>query len=1248
MTTTPLARLGVVAIFAATLAACTAPGGPDRITTGFFTTPDAAAPPFVDGGIAVETAPLVCRPTKSSEMMPARATITTGAVVAPTQPQYFTADLFNLFKSVCGGCHVESSLGNFSVSASNFTTVVDEHVLADIMSDDPAVFMPPAAGGGVPFSQRSATDAVVQLEKLLKIWLGEKRPSGVFNLPAPDSTQTALGYTLTPDLGAALSNIGSCVPDKGMIAKDPTDMDTLDTMFAAATATSLPPTLDKTDLTTLDSEALAKTGVVSYAPTYPLWTDNAGKMRYVRVPRGKSITFDKTSQTFSIPPNTRFYKTFLKQVVDATGTASFRKIETRMIVSRADVNLPDGTAQQTALYGTYLWNADESQATLLTDPLRDGKPFADRIFTYITDEQKAQPILDSKPANLSVALDQAGVTRHYAVPGGERCVQCHMGSPSQSFILGFTPLQVARRPTGTSGVYEPAMGEELTQLDRLISYGVITGLTPDDILPLEKSEGTRTPRTPQELNAQAYMVGNCAHCHNARGLPSVKQPALKDLLVFLPGVGDHQGIFQFPLDTVSPIRKRGLYQEIDIAYITPSLYDLPRDSAVAKWFCPAELDGVCDYTATLTSNPPPGVDPPDPPKREWVLAPWRSLVYRNVDTPYDYFDDSAVFPHMPLNSPGYDCRVAQLMGDWMVSIPAVIKDPTKPEEASPGLDNVFGTKVNLDPQPYREVKRGDDGYDDAIAVAKARLDQYHKSYRYNFCPSSYTDDIIDPTIQEAADKNLPIQQDLSEFKDPTDPTRIIMPFLAPIRPHYVSFDDTDPAGEWFPRRPDWADALVTPNIPTFIAASTLSDALTPDQVEDLTNVITALQTVSLTPETRTELLTAVPFGLWDTSKPGCDFSSQRTAGSFKGADRPSWMEVAKAADTAPVFAQSPGAAVFTSICFNCHGLNADSKGLLAEEISTLTGGDARVADFRDGLFGPVTAPGSNRSNVFSPAATTLGGGLTADDLGARYLAWMALGGTSKHIPTDVLTQVSETPVLGVLRNNLTPQGTPDMLRLGLQICAQVATSDPAIGTVNLLPLSELIGEGHFSWSQHSALIDANGDSEMWLRFCSLNNRPIVRVPLVNNPIKPGRWSSTVGAGDLTINGYNLYWGDTYGANPVMDRNGALHTGLTGVDFPICIDKPTDATEVTIAQTWMQANKIGGVAIPFCPDGLITPDHKLQFAGSGDAVDFTDARKWAARGAINAALAVFLYLDEIERDPTKRQPLASQCDLIGKQ
>jgi mono/diheme cytochrome c family protein len=1235
---------------ASSLAACTAPGGPDRIKASFGAAMDAAAPPQ-DAQINVMQGDLKCRPTNSTLVYQARSTITTGEAHVSTQPTYFTADLFTQFKAVCGGCHVESNLGDFVVGASTFTTKVDQHVLDVMESKDPNVFMPPSAAGGVPLEQRPDTDPVVQLDKMLHQWIDQGRPANSFALPVVDASGAGdtSGYLLSPELGNAMSNIGTCVPDRGMVGTSGSAMDALDTFFA--TATDLPPTLDKTDLYTLDSEALAREGVISYQPTYPLWTDNAGKMRYVRVPRGKSIVFDKQTQQFTIPANTRFYKTFLKKVTDANGNVGYRKIETRVIVSRPDVDMPDGTVKQTAIFGTYVWNEDESQATLLNDPLRSGKPFADRIFTYITDEQAAQPIIDSAPSNLLLELQRAGVTRHYALPGAERCVQCHMGSPNKSFILAFTPLQVNRRQVGTSGVYEPdpASGEklpeeELSQLQRLIDYGVISGMaSPADVLPLEKAEGTRQPRTDQELNAQAYMVGNCSHCHNPRGLPSTKEPALKPLLNFLPGAGANEGIFEFSLDAVSPVRKRGLYQDTDIPYITPSLYDIPKPGA--KFFCPAEEDGSCVYNATSDPDMP----PPPIPALKWVLAPWRSLIYRNVDTPYDYFDDFALFPHMPLNSPGYDCRAARFMGDWMVSIPAVLKDASKAEDARPTILDlaVWGDAADLDPQPYREVKPGDAQFADATAAAADRLARYHSSYRYNFCPDTYTNDIVDSTIQGEVDKNLPVVTHTGPFTDLKDPHKVLMPAITPYSPHFVSLDDTDPPGDWFPRRPDWQSALVKPDIPTFVANAVKTQYLTPDEANDLKNVITALTTVTITPEVRAALLTEVPFGLWDTSKPGCNFSSVPTAGSFTGAARPQWMDLAQAPATAPVYVESPGAAVFTTICYNCHGQNADSKGLLAEEISTLTGGDARVANFRDGLFGPAAMPGQNRGKVFSAAAAALGGGVTTDDIGARYLAWMALGGTAKHLPVDVLTQVSQTPVLGTLRSQISPEGTPDMLRLGLQLCSQIAASD---SRTNAIRLSDLFATGRIVWSKYTGLVDKNYDAEMWVKVCSLGNRPLVRVPLVAN----GPWTTTKGLDDVFVSGHQLYWGtndkgeDAYGANPAMDAAGNITTGLAGNTFPICIAKPTNATEADAATQWLAAHKVRGNAIPFCPPGFLTDDRKLAVDVQADGADFVDARKWAARGAVNAALGVFLYLDQIERDPTKRKPLYNQCSLIGKQ
>jgi mono/diheme cytochrome c family protein len=1228
-------------------AACGRPGGPFAVTRSEFPVPDAGTPPPI---AVMSSVPPTCTPAKASEVLPPRSTVVgqgAASTGAKEQNLYFTADLYGLFKSVCGGCHVDSNRGNFVVTASTFATAADlvsGHVYDVITSDDQDVYMPPADGGGIPWSRRleqSPDDAVVQLADLLDQWAAAGYPRDAF--PLRTQSDTSAGYVMTAALGAQLTNVGSCVPNRPMVGTSTSTMDQLDAMFAAATA--LPSTLDQTDLSTLDSAVLAQNGVISYAPTYPLWSDNAKKMRYIRVPRGMSVKFDKAAQTFKLPPNTRFYKTFLKQVTDESGHVAYRKIETRVIVARDDTTLPDGSTQQNALYGTYVWNDDETQATLLNTPLRNGKPFADRLFSYVTDEQKAAQIAATNPANLQSALNRAGVTRHYALPGAERCVQCHMGSPSADFILGFTPLQVVRRQSGEGGTYEPAVGDELTQLQRLIDYGVITGVSsPADILPLERSEGRRTPRNQQELAAQAYMVGNCAHCHNPRGFPSIRQPELKDILIFLPGPGDKQGIFQFPLESLSPIRRRGLNQDHRIPYITPSLYDLPSDDAVPKYFCPDQtVSGSC-VGAGANGKDEVG---------QWILAPWRSLIYRNTDSPYDYFDDYAPFPHMPLDTSGYDCRVAKLMGDWMVSIPSRVKHPNTTEGGIPLEGKSYPANANTDAQPYEEAFPGDADYASAVGAAQARLASYHSGPRYSFCPSTYTADIIDPLIQSEADSNLPVTSDTNVTPDPANSSRILMPLLTPLSPHYVAFDDTDVPGPWFPRRPDWESALVNPDIDAFVTAETKTDGLSAGAAEDLANVMTALLSVKLDAATRAALTQAVPYGLWDTTPAGCNFNGVPTAGSYTGANRPVWMTLTNPSANAPVLVETPGAAVFNTICFNCHGVQADSKGLLADAITNMTGGAARVANFRDGILGPLDSPGANRQAVYGPDAATLG--LTSDDLAARYMAWMALGGTQKHLPQDVLTEVSEAPVFGTVRANITLEGSPDMLKLGLSLCEQIVSSDGPPGTT--YALGDLLNDftkGGVYWSKHNGLIDSNGDAAMWLKLCNLNNRPVVRVPLVQED--GGKWTANKTADELLIAPTSLYYAvgpngeDYYGANPVLNERGTVDQGIDANNmFPICIAPPSDPTELAVATAALNSAefKRNGNVIPFCPKGFLNHDNLLSVVQDGSEVDYVDGRKWAARGAINAALAVFLYLDDIERNPSHRQPLFTQCNLLNQ-
>jgi mono/diheme cytochrome c family protein len=1286
---------------------------------------------FGDGGVAF-VGGIKCLQILSAEPLPPRSVVTNPASATATGDVYFTSVLFDQFNAFCGACHVSGSYGGWTVSKLTFAQQVTEAVIqrriktdnADSSSGQPTYMPPPGNPGAKPWSVRLAdpNDPIVALVGLLEAWIQQGSPPGQFSLspsPSPStspgslsgsgdagtaandaalgvdaggqpsaaveadaatatSTATATApapaaaalpgaaaaqadYSLSPGIGARLTNIGTCVPNKYAVGINANTMDRLDAFFAQATA--LPPTLAETDLVTFDSQSLAENGVVSYVPAYPLWSDDAGKMRHVRPPRNQPIVFDQKTQQFRIPPNTRFYKTFVKKVIDGDGAEVYKKLETRLIVSRPDQTAADGTVTQTALFGTYIWDEAETKAVLLTDPLRDGKPFSDRVITYVLDEPRAAAIQASTPPtnNLEYALDTAipPVRRHYGIPGSERCIQCHMGSPSAAFVLGFTPLQISTVPPGSGGVIEPATGDELTQLARLIDYKIVAGMTsPADVLPLESSQLPRTPRNSYELQAQAYLLGNCSHCHNPRGFPSTKAPELKNVLDFLPSATG--GVFQFPLDRTSPVRARGVAHDVAIPYITPSLRDVPTaysSSYTPKYRqCPGDgeagTDGWCK-TASMT------------PYVEFISAPWRSLIYRNVDTPFDYVDDLTIFPHMPMNTPGYDCRVAGILGDWMVSIPAVNPNAKREDDVSP-------SSGDRTPQPYVEVRPGDTGYATAQSDAKKRLDAYHAGHRYGFCPD--TSDIIDPDVENGT---LQTPADLPIYDNTATPPQMIMPADGvPNRPNWVVTDATDPPGDWLPRSSTWPQALVDH------VADASGSGVPP---ADLQAVVNDLPSVTLDLNVRGTMLTEVPFGLW-VDKPGCDLSGAPTAGSFQGADRPFWMDANNVPPGAHVYLEAPGAAVFNNICINCHGPQADAKGLLADEISIMTGGEARVANFRSGLFGPPASagtPGANRLRVFGPSIATLGtdGGAPpdaqpdlqalADDFGARYLAWMALGGTKKRLPPTLLQIVSITPVLGQIRVGTTSRASANMLQLAQELCSNVLLS-----TINTGPTS-FTGRA-LNWTLSTALIAKNGDAEMWLRLCSLNNRPVVRVLLPQLQTQAGAGSGSGSDGQaaascsgLTIDPKSFYWGDAVGADgasvfagaTVMDQRGNLVAGIAPGNLqPTCVRSPTDPAQQAAVDAYLQGHPVegdgGSNVIPRCPTALFAP----ATDGAGNLIQkwalkvgtdpstgnlvYSDANTWALRGAINAGLAVFLYVDQLSKGLVTPKLGYNECDRMS--
>lgn len=351
--------------------------------------------------------------------------------------------------------------------------------------------MPPAV------MRNAAPEKYKSLQTHLEDWIRAGKPRDNFAVGTSGSSTSG-------EINRSDTGLEHCTPTKHQVGVDVK----MDNFFL--NATKLPEKISETDLTTTDSLELARRGTLAYDVEYPLWADNAEKGRYVHFPaiwdetsqnwKLSSARFDPGASRFDIPPNTRFYKTFYKSITTASGEQRFRKIETRITVVR---KLP-----QESLLGTYRWNANETEASLVSEPYRDGTPFKDQIFEIITNEVTQK-------------------SRKYAIPGKQRCVECHKGG--EDYVLGFSPIQLNRRSLGEAGRDREVSSEELNQVQRLIEYGVLSNISSASELPKLESAGTRTPRNIHETRLQGYFVGNCAHCHNPNGFAMKENNVTLDL-----------------------------------------------------------------------------------------------------------------------------------------------------------------------------------------------------------------------------------------------------------------------------------------------------------------------------------------------------------------------------------------------------------------------------------------------------------------------------------------------------------------------------------------------------------------------------------------------------------------------------------------------------------------------------------------------------------------------------------------------
>jgi glucose/arabinose dehydrogenase len=207
-------------------------------------------------------------------------------------------------------------------------------------------------------------------------------------------------------------------------------------------------------------------GFVSYSVQSPLWSDGAGKRRWMALPEGQAIAYS-ADRPWQFPVGTVFVKHF-EMALDERKPERLTPLETRLLVAGAGGKY----------YGlTYKWNADATDAEAVTDGLSE-------VREVIGPDGTARSL-----------------THYY--PGARECLTCH--NPQAGHVLGVRAAQL----DGPHRVADNAVTNQLTDWaarglfrDAPDTFDAVAALAPlgDESLPLQD-------------RVRSYWDANCSMCH---------------------------------------------------------------------------------------------------------------------------------------------------------------------------------------------------------------------------------------------------------------------------------------------------------------------------------------------------------------------------------------------------------------------------------------------------------------------------------------------------------------------------------------------------------------------------------------------------------------------------------------------------------------------------------------------------------------------------------------------------------------
>jgi len=244
---------------------------------------------------------------------------------------------------------------------------------------------------------------------------------------------------------------------------------------------SLPPLLSQAGVFADTPNMIPISGLIPYSPNVALWSDGAGKTRWMGLPYpGGPVTPDyqigfATNGEWSFPAGTVFVKHFSLITDETNAAAPPRRLETRLLVRD-----PNGS-----VYGvTYKWRPDNSEADLLSGSLSE---------------------------NILITNATGVRTQVWYYPSRSDCLACH--TPAANYVLGLKTRQLNGNFT------YPSSGVTDNQLRTFNRLGLFYPAIDEANIPNYSQMVALTNLTASVTNRfRSYIDANCAQCHRPGGL----------------------------------------------------------------------------------------------------------------------------------------------------------------------------------------------------------------------------------------------------------------------------------------------------------------------------------------------------------------------------------------------------------------------------------------------------------------------------------------------------------------------------------------------------------------------------------------------------------------------------------------------------------------------------------------------------------------------------------------------------------